>query len=232
MIQISRYFENPLSARKYSRNELCTFAEDTLARLVANNPDDIFDTLISALDSTLSTMGATRGTRASATAIQESRTRATETLLRTIKESISRRSGRVIDQFGKKSAEYQAFYPQGLEAYYSMSYPEVEMRLDTLISASTQHLPALTAEFTGLKAQWVAVRGSQVTQKGTVSHAMDQEKALRAELEKTLMRTVLRVAMQFVGEEEKATIYFNQSLLEDDQKTPDEEPLPPTSPIA
>ena len=49
----------------------------------------------------------------------------------------------MVDQFGKKSAEYQAFFPQGLTIYYVMTYPEVESRLDILISAVRPILPAV-----------------------------------------------------------------------------------------
>jgi hypothetical protein len=143
MIQLSRLFENWFSDRAISRNELMRFGEDLLARLVANNPDTQFDASITALDTALAAMGTRRSGRASAVALQEARTRAMEMLLRTLKETIGRRSGRVVDQFGKKSAEYQAFFPQGLTIYYVMTYPEVESRLDILISAVRPILPAV-----------------------------------------------------------------------------------------
>lgn len=227
MIQLNRLFENWFSSPQISRNELSRFAEDLLARLTGNNPETLFDPQITALDSALTGMGTSRGGRAVAEAVQESRTRTMENLRRTIQETISRRSARVVDHFGKKSAEYQAFFPQGLTLYHQMSHAEVESRLDVLIAASQAHLPAMASEFTVLKSQWLSVRGAQLDQKGAAVAGMDQEKAARTELEKTLMRTLFAVAQHFVGQEEKAAIYFNQSLLENRETSPEEAPATP-----
>ena len=231
MMNLSRVFENWFLNKEFSLSELSSFAEETLSRLAANNPADAFDTIIAGLDTALSTLGTARGQRASATSIREARTRATELLLEQIKDIIRRRQGRVTDAFGKTGEEYQAFYPQGLKGYNDMVYAEVESRLATLIGAATAYLPALTAEFTGLKTQWQTVRGTQVEQKGTVAAGMLAEHDSREQIAKALMRTVLTVAAEFVGEEDKASVYFNQSVLYNAQQAA-EEPVNPAVPVA
>ena len=223
MMTFSRLFRRWFDDKEISRNELTSFSEDLLSNLTANNPDEQFDPLIAALDPAPEAMGGARTTRASAESIKEARTRATEQLFRTIRETVSRREGRVKDAFGKKSPEYQAFFPQGLNAWSDMTSPQVEPMLGVLINAATAHLPALVAEFTGLRDQWVAIRGSQVAQKGTAGSGQLAENAARTALGVVLQRTVLTVAAAFIGQPEMADIYFNQSLLEDPASAEEEE---------
>lgn len=59
-----------------------------------------------------------------------------------------------------------------------------------------------------------AVRGAQVTQKGTATTAADHSATARTALELQLQTVVLTVALHNIGQPERAAVFFQQSLLE------------------
>jgi|GEM_PF-3099398 len=90
------------------------------------------------------------------------------------------------------------------------------IRLTRYATLATQHLAELTKpladEWTGYQAKWTAVRGAQLTQKGSASSANEASATARAALEVQLQTNVLTAALHHIGQPERAAAFFNQLL--------------------
>src|SRR5260221_1067683 len=235
MIRISRYFENQFDDREISDDELRAFAVDHLARLIAQNSAALFDAAIAATATALTDFHGAVADESTAGAIRKSRTSATNVLMDEIKGKRSRREGKISDAFGDDSAEYVAFYPQGVSEYRNATMEDMTKLLTRYAKLADDNVPALgqpfADEWNAYKTKWAAVRGAQVTQKGTATGAADQSGAARTELELQLQANVLTVALQNIGQPARAALFFQQSLLEN-HAAPAATPAPaPATPV-
>lgn len=230
MIAIERLFENHLSNREISAEELRQFTEDHLGKLGAlpalpanlaalDAPTqaafDDFDEALSAR--TVLLAGQIGGTITKDEARQ---------LIRT---TVRQREGRIRDKFPKGSAAYAEFLPQGLGEINKATIGKIPAILERLISAAEKHQaalgPELLAEFTALKTTYTGAREDQVDAKGELAEARATLAAARTALELQLGRNILAIASHHLGHPERAKDYFNQSLLEDPNRS-EEDPAP------
>jgi hypothetical protein len=232
MINIERFFENHLSNRQISAEELRQYAEDHLGKLAAlpslpatlaalSAPTqaefDAFDTALSARTTLLA--GQIGGTITKDEAVQ---------LIRT---TVRQREGRIRDKFAKGSAAYAEFFPQGLDQINKARIGQITGVLDRLIAAADKHKtvlgPELLTQFTALKTTYTSARDGQVDAKGDLAQARAALAAARSTLELQLGRNLLAIASHHLGHPERARDYFNPSLLEDPTRSEDE-PVTPT----
>jgi hypothetical protein len=90
--------------------------------------------------------------------------------LQLFRTKIRQREGRVVDAFGKSSAQYREIFPQGLGYYTEASMQTVAQRLDYAVEKFTKDQTELgaplVAEFTQLRTDFTAARGEQVEDNG------------------------------------------------------------------
>jgi len=217
MLRISRYFENPFDDREISDDEIRDFTVDHLSRVTAAGDAD-FDEILAATDTALQNFSGKVSSESTALAIRKARTAATNALAEKIKSLWSQREGKIRDLFGKGTEKYIEFYPGGISEYSGAGVGQIETLLVRYAKAATDNLATVgqpfVTEWSGLQTQWQAVRGTQVSQKGAPSTAGDANTTARTALEKQLMVNIFTIAAKYVGEPEKASVFFNQSLLE------------------
>jgi hypothetical protein len=158
MIDLNRMFENWFQDPEIIPTRKLAFADDLRDRLAANNDGGDFDVVLPQLDVAITTAGGATSSEAVALAVRKAGVQAKVILLEEIKTLISRRSGRISDNFGKKSTIYTEFFPSGVTAYREMNEGEVEQNLDIIIAAAKKHDPAMETEFKALKASWGAAK--------------------------------------------------------------------------
>lgn len=228
MIDLNRIFENWFDNAEFSVVEKLNFAENTRNNLAANNMGGEFNDVLPLLQTALVAVGGSTGSEEVAVAVRMAAVQAKRTLLETIKTTISRRSGRVIDLFGNDSAEYLEFFPQGVSAYRDMNETQVEAKLNVLIAAGKKYVPALETEFTALKADWLAIKqatGDRISEAGAAGLSLD---VAMTTLELTLMKVIYTAGLAFVGNVAMGPKLFDQSRLYN-PKSAEAPTAPPTT---
>lgn len=234
MINIQRFFENHLSNREISAEELRQFTEDHLGRLaaIAGAPAAIA-ALSVPTRAAYEEFDAKLSARTTLLANQTGGTITKDEALQLIRSTVRQREGRIRDKFAKTSAAYKEFFPLGLSEINKARTGQIVAILDRLINAATRHEgdlggPELKAEFTNLKAIYSNAREGQVDAKGALAQVRADVATSRTTLELQLGRNILAIASQHLGQPERAKDYFNQSLLEDPTRSQDE-PEPPVA---
>ena len=229
MINITRFFENHLEHRSISGEELRQFAEDHLGKLRAL-PDApaVITALTAPTQAAFDAFDEKLSARTTLQASQSGGTITKDEALQQIRTTVRQHEGRIRDKFAKGSAPYAEFYPQGLGEYNRARMGQVTGLLARLVSAAEKHQavlgPELLAEFQGLKTAFASARDGQVDTKGDLAQARAGVKATRTALELQLGRNILAIASHHLGQPESAATYFNQSLLEDPDRSNDEDP--------
>lgn len=232
MINIERFFENHLSNREISGEELRQFAEDHIGKLkaVPALPAPLA-ALLAPTEAAFGAFDAALSARTTLQATQSGGTITKDEALQLVRTTVRQREGRVRDKFAKGSAAYAEFFPQGLREYNRARLGQVPGLLERLITAANKHKaelgPELLAEFTALKTAFSSAREGQVDAKGDLAQARANVATTRSVLELQLGRNILAIASHHLGNPERAADYFNQSLLEDPTRTNDDLTPPP-----
>jgi len=234
MINIQRLFENHFSNREISAEELRQFAEDHIGRLKAKPTlPAALNALLAPTESTFGAFDSALSARTTLQATQSGGTITKDEALQLIRTTVRQREGRIRDKFAKGSGPYAEFFPQGLKEYNRARLGQVVGLLDRLIAAATKHQatlgPELLAEFSGLKTTFSTARDGQVESKGELAQARANVAATRTPLELQLGKNILAIASHFLGETAQATIFFNQSLLEDPTRNNEDTPASPVA---
>jgi hypothetical protein len=231
MIDLDRLFENWFTKSEITATRKLSFADDLRDRLAANNQNGVFDVILPQLDASLVSAGGATSKEAVALAVRKAGVQAKTSLMAEIKALISRRSGRIADQFGKKSAEYTEFFPQGMSAYTAMNEAELEPGLDVIIAAATKYDAEMKTEFEALKASWNDARQAAGDKIAAVSAISGNQDLALAKLDEVLMKAIFTAALAFTGDTRMGPILFDQSRLYPAGQSGEKEPAV-TPPVA
>ena len=216
MLKIGRYFENAFDDPQISAEELRSFTEDHLGKLKGNST---YAALFAATKAAFDAFDQALSKRAEQIGTLGGNTVSKNDVLQLFRTKSRQRAGRVTDAYTKGSAEYREILPQGLTYYTRATMETIKQRLDYAVEKFTKHQAKLGAdlvtEFTELRKNFNSARDDQVDDKGDVSKARGAVKTTRRALELQLTVNVLTIAKDFVGQPDKATLFFDQSRLED-----------------
>jgi hypothetical protein len=216
MFKLRRYFENAFDKPEISSEELRSFSEDHIGKLKTEGGHAA---MLSATEVVFGPFDAALSDRAAQIGSLGGNTVTKNEVVQLFRTKIRQRRGRVVDAFGEGSAEYREIFPDGLSYYTKATMETLKQRLDYVVEKFTKYQAqlgaALVAEFEGLRTQFVNARDEQVGDKGGVSQARGAVKTTRTALEMQLTDNLLALAREFKGQPEKATEFFDQSLLED-----------------
>lgn len=234
MRNIHTYFKVIFDSSKISDDNLRKFAEIHLQRLSADNPGGIFTTLISGTTAAYQAYFGAIVDEATRAAIQKGMTLKMNDTLAAFIEAVRRQEGRIHAEYGKESAEYAEFYPQGLNEYNQASLADVETLMLRYAQAAERHAALLGQSFvdtfTDFHADFAAARTAQLLAIGEVKAEKSATRSNRDALEDQLMDNLLTLAMKFKRNADAGMAYFDQSFLRDTDKDDEEDevaPLPP-----
>lgn len=218
MIDLIRYFKILFISLRVGRERLKNFTEDHIQRLNSVNPGGIFTTILTDVTNAYTAYFGDMADEGLAQAVLESRTVAQEASRKALADFISRAEGIVSFTWGKTSPEYQEFYPQGIVEYTEATISELETHSLRFINSASAHAASLPATFvadaTALRNTFISNRNAQLGQKGIVANERSQLTGTKLALCTQLTKNVLTIALQYVGDETKAAVYFDQSILE------------------
>ncbi len=222
MIDLTVFFKSHFQSDKVSDKKLQKFIEDSIQRTSANNPGGIYDTLILNTTASYTSYFGALSDKATQKAILEGKTLSMESSLQNFKSFASRQEGLIRSKWGKDSPEYQEFYPQGITEYTHATLATVEVIMQRYKNAATAHSADLGAAFVtevgDIITAFMGARESQLNLKGLVENAIAKTDSNRNGIETQIMKNVLIIASNNIGNTEAVKTYFDQSIIRPDKK--------------
>lgn len=238
-MDFKKFFENHFATAKnqhISDVEMKNFSQDGIGRITANNGGGLFTTMLN------DTVTAHTGYFGAITdkdiklAVQQSLTTSKDNIVKTFKTTVQEKSGTIQGAFtgGKKSPEWQEFFPLGLTEYTNATMGNIEILINRMVTASNAHIAELGAAFAGIftsiQSNYNTARNLQINKKGEVGVALEAIDTNRLPLELQWCKNLHFIGFTYPGNPELCATFFDQSLLKN-KKTSDTT-TPPTPPPA
>ncbi|HMN25521.1 MAG TPA: hypothetical protein PKE38_13540 [Ignavibacteriaceae bacterium] len=228
MIDLKKLFKNHFDTDKISDDNMKKFAEIHLERLSANNGTAQFTTMITATTAAYTAYFGAMTNEDTKFAIQQGLTVTMNNLFENFKDFVSKKEGIVFGNFGKESAEYQEFYPNGVTEYRQANLANIETLMSRFAAASERHNAALGAAIQSDAENYLtnfkAARKAQLEKIGEVSAQKTTTSTTRDGIENELMKNVHLIASMFIGDVDKCMDFFDQSFIRGSGKDDEEEP--------
>ena len=216
-MDLKRFPVNQFDTDRISDDNLKKFSEIAIQNFIANNPGSIYDQMIIDITTAHTDYYGAITDEDVKTAIKEGSTIAMNGSLKLFKETVSQKEGIVRGTYGASSPTYQEFFPHGLTEYSNATLSTAETLMDRMVSRATAHVAELTAAFvtlfTNLKTSFINKRDAQLLLIGEVKGKKVVTGSNRNVLEVVLMKGVLTVALNNIGNPDAIDIYFDQSFI-------------------
>lgn len=217
MLNLINFFRILFNTSRISDLNLRKFCEDNIQRMIANNPGGTYNILITDTTTAYNGYYGAITDEDARTAVKEGSTIAMNNAMKDFQVNISKNEGFVRGTFGKTAPIYQEFFPHGLTEYSNANLQGVGVLMDRMVTAATAHqaelgVPFLTL-FTNLRDTFNTVRTAQLNLIGEVAGKKDVTETTRDEVEIQLMKNVLFIAYNNVGNTSAANTYFDQSFI-------------------
>ncbi|MBK7498926.1 MAG: hypothetical protein IPI19_07425 [Ignavibacteriales bacterium] len=222
MLNLNILFKNHFSSRLISDNSIRKFAEVHLQRLSANNSGGEFTQIITDTQHVFDSYFGSMSDEDQNYAIQQGLTISVTKVLKEFKLFISSSEGLVRAQFGKKSAEYQEFFPNKMKEYWHLNLANAEKVMERFYNVAGKHTNVFGDSITNLAqtllTEFTEARSNQLKKKGEVAEKKSSTRERRKNLELQLIRNLHYIGYVYPGNVNRCNDYFDQSFLR--SKTP------------
>jgi hypothetical protein len=196
---IQRHLQNPFLNSAASDVLFGRLAGTHLERLKAANANDRYLSLIAATQPLYSAFMHSITAGIGTSADRKSKTVSTDEAVKAIKGYISRKEGVLADRFPRKSAEYQAIYPQGVSQYRVANKASLPVLTERFIGSVREHGGEagrqIAEEAQALLDHYQTLRNGQLqaigSAKGLSTDSGEKRKALAVQLYKNLLTLLL-----------------------------------------
>lgn len=217
MRNLYSFFWNIFAQAKVGDAKFRVFCEFHLQGLINNNPGTTYDVIIALLTTAYMNYYGALEDEATKVAIREGKTVTMNKSRKLIDDFVSRQEGLVRSKWGKDSAEYQEFYPQGITGYTRATLAGYDIVIERFKNAVTAHAadftPAFVTEANTLISNFLTMRTAQINLMTIVSGKRTVSSKSRLELEMQVMQNLLIIASNNVGHPEVMPKYFDQSII-------------------
>ena len=222
MLNLNILFKNHFSSRLISDNSIRKFAEVHLQRLSANNSGGEFTQTITDTQNVFDSYFGSMSDEDQNYAIQQGLTISVTKVLKEFKLFISSSEGLVRAQFGKKSAEYQEFFPNKMKEYWHLNLANAEKVMERFYNVAGKHSNVFGDSIKNLAqtllTEFTEARSNQLKKKGEVAEKKSSTRERRKNLELQLIRNLHYIGYLYPGNVNRCNDYFDQSFLR--SKTP------------
>lgn len=236
MRDITTYFENPFDAVEISIPELLDYSGDHLQRMLNNNPAGAFTQRITATQAALNIVSSSTSSDIGKLGVRKIKKGAKDAFRKSLPGKIEKIAAVVTAKFG--SGALPEYLPKGRSAFTKCKDDLVKENLEVLRDALLEHQSdlgeAVVTDAQTLVNDWDAVFGDSESAGGAKTETASDLKTARQNLQLELFRNLLTLALAFPRQPEKATLYMQQSLLENRQRGNgnSQPPTPPPAPPA
>jgi hypothetical protein len=218
MIKLETFFRNHFDSDIISDDRMDLFAQDHIARLKANNPGDIYSTLVTSTEKAYNDYYTAKTSESFTNAQKEAATVDVDRYAKEFNGLVSMKEGIIRGTWGKASAQYQEFYPQGINEYNIATRANLNDLMDRYLQTATKYVADLPANFVEAFAtvinNYKTSRTRQLGKMGNVTGHKDATAKNRDVLETQLMYNLLFIAKENIGDTAATKIYFTQHLIE------------------
>lgn len=217
MLDLRTFFKNHFNTREVSDDNLRKFVEDHLNRMVANNATGLYSQIIQDTQNLYDSFNTFIKQEDQTFTSQQGKTMLTDKILADFIALVSRREGTVRAEFGKDSPEYQEFFPMGLNEYHQVSKANAEMLMERMRNKGILYInnvgQGFVTAFSTILTDFLAARNTQLQVMGEVDTLKSNAAQARQALSVQLMKNLLFIAMQFVGEIDRTDDFFSQEMI-------------------
>ena len=236
MIDLKTFFRSHFDTKEISDDNMDIFAQDHIERMKANNTGNIYDALITETEAAYNSYYTAKTGESYSEAQKEAGTVTVENLAEEFKSLVSQKEGIIRGTWGTGSAIYQEFYPHGITEYHLATRANLNDLMDRFVMAATAHTAELPAgfveQFTQLVNDYKEARTAQLNMMGDVSGDKYETAQTRNILEIQLMKNVLFIAINNIGNPDAVEVYYRQHhIRRSTQPTGGEEPETGTDPV-
>ena len=222
MINLNILFKNHFSSRLISDNSIRKFAEVHLQRLSANNSGGEFTQTITDTQNVFDSYFGSMSDEDQNYAIQQGLTISVTKVLNEFKQFISSSEGLVRAQFGKKSSEYQEFFPNKMKEYWHLNLANAEKVMERFYNVAGKHSNVFGDSIKNLAqtllTEFTEARSNQLKKKGEVAEKKSSTRERRKNLELQLIKNLHYIGYLYPGNVNRCNDFFDQSFLR--RKTP------------
>ena len=213
-----RYFANLFNNVHISPGRLCDFATYTLYRLIGTNPNHVFDDIIALLTPQIKQLDAELSNVDSTKINQKGETFNLNQITFLFKHTMSSLEGIIARAVGgNDTIAYREFYPRGLTEYDTAGRMKTSILVNRIYKATDKYSKLLpndvVTELQAFKTSWKDAFSAQGTAKAELSINISAKYSSRTTLELGLMKAIYAVGLQYTGEEEFCSSFFDFSLL-------------------
>lgn len=232
MIELTRLTNDIFDDEKLSDVKLQPFANDHLIRLGNNNPGGIYSQLITDTTNAYTGYYGSLTSEATKVAISEGLTITTNNKRQLVIDKLSTQQGLVTYKFGKDSATYQEFFPQGMDEYHKARLDQLPTLLQRYLDAATAHLtadfPAEVTEISGLITDYNNARNAQLGAFSETDTLRTGRRENRKVLTLQLTRNILTLALDFLENSDGLDDYYDREMLPRSASGGTDDPTPIT----
>lgn len=222
MLNLNILFKNHFSSRLISDNSIRKFAEVHLQRLSANNSGGEFTQTITDTQNVFDSYFGSMSDEDQNYAIQQGLTISVTKVLNEFKQFISSSEGLVRAQFGKKSSEYQEFFPNKMKEYWHLNLANAEKVMERFYNVAGKHSNVFGDSIKNLAqtllTEFTEARSNQLKKKGEVAEKKSSTRERRKNLELQLIKNLHYIGYLYPGNINRCNDFFDQSFLR--SKTP------------
>lgn len=217
MIDFKNLFANFFERSAISDNNIRKFAEIHLQRLTSNNSGGEFTQIIAETQNAYSLYFGSMNEKDKNFAVQQGLTISVSKVLNEFKEFASSSEGLVRAQFGKKSTEYQEFFPYKMKEYWHLNLTNAEKVMKRFYQAANKYSNIFGDSIKDLAltllTEFKEVRTNQLKKKGEVADKKSSTRERRKNLELQLIRNLHYIGYLYPGNVNKCNDFFDQSFL-------------------
>lgn len=231
MIDLTIFFKIIFDTIRISYGKLRNFSEDHVNRLAANNPGGIYNAILTDISSAYTNYFGALSDEATKKAVKEGATVIMNLAFDNFIAWVRQQHGTILGTFGENSSQMQEFYPQGLNEYNKATLKNAPVLMTRYLNAATTHAASLPPNFlpdiTAIITTFTTARTLQLTLKGEVETERDEKIGTRNVVEIQLMKNLLFIAFNNVGNPDAMDTYFEQSIIRPRKKRVYKDPLAP-----
>ncbi len=225
MLDLRTFFKNHFDTREVSDDNLRKFVEDHLNRMISHNGNAVYTAYIQDTQVLYNNFNTFIKQEDQTFTAQQGKTLLTDKILSEFVALVSRKEGAVRSEFGKDSPEYQEFFPNGLNEYHQVSKANAEMLMERMRNKGQIYVTALGQNFvdifTDTLNKYLVARNGQLQAMGEVDGLKSDASNARNALSTQLMKNLLFIALQYVGQTDRLDDFFSQEIVRRKNTTED-----------
>lgn len=218
MIDLTKYFRILFMSPQISRERLRQFAESHIQRLTVNNPGGIYSAILAAITTAYSNFAGNLVDAATLEASSKALTLAKTNAQKAVHDKIRELEPFIDYTFRANRPVYLQFYPQGLTEYDAATnavFQTIAQRFEAAMNANSGSFsPAELAAFNNLMSDYLKAVNNELAAEGSVAGERTEITDTRLAMCTQLTTNLLTIALNNVGNEAQAAVYFDQSILD------------------